>query len=250
MPNENNKQDGIAIWNKVMAVAMSFPGVKIDREAFLRKELAIYCTNDQLQEAISTSPCAVLPTTTIDKVAKSCINHHTKRAVALSAIAGIPGGIAIIGAIPTDLAQYYYHSFVLSQKLAYLYGWPDLCDENGNITDDTCNMLTLLVGIMLGAAAANQAIQKAAEGLAGQVAKRLPRMALTKGVIYPLVKQVAKWIGINLTKGTFARGVAKLVPIFGGLASGALTYAMFHPGAKRLQRTLKDKMHLLKANNP
>lgn len=249
MTNNVIKADDANLWNKVMSRVLSMPGVKVDRDAFLKKELAIYCTKEQLEKVITVSPVAVLPKRLIDKVAKSCINSHTAKAVALSAIAGIPGGWGMAGTVPVDLAQYYFHSFVLSQKLAYLYGWPDFYDENGNITDDTCNMLTLFIGVMMGVAVANQAIHKIAEGLAGQVVKRLPRMTLTKTVIYPLVKQVAKWIGVNLTKSTFAKSLGKIIPILGGGISGTLTYITFHPSAKRLQRVLQDKMSLLKVNN-
>ena len=31
--------------------------------------------------------------------------------------------------IPADLAQDFWHAIVLSQKLAYLYGWPDLLED-------------------------------------------------------------------------------------------------------------------------
>ena len=91
-----------------------------------------------------------------------------------------------------DMAKYYWHTFVLAQKLAYLYGIPDLRDEEGNLSETSQDMLTLFVGVMMGAAAANNVIKAFAE----QVVKRLPRQALTKTVYYPIIKQVAKWIGI------------------------------------------------------
>ena len=35
----------------------------------------------------------------------------------------------MVGTVPADLAQFYWHTLVLAQKLAYLYGWPDLSDK-------------------------------------------------------------------------------------------------------------------------
>ena len=70
----------------------------------------------------------------------------------------------------------------------------------------------------------------------------MPRYALTRTFLYPIVKQVAKWIGINLTKQSFARGLSKVVPIIGGFVSGILTYVTFKPQAKKLKRVLRDEM--------
>jgi hypothetical protein len=64
--------------------------------------------------------------------------------------------------------------------------------------------------------------------------KKLSAMALTKTAIYPMVKQIAMMLGIQLTKQTFAKGVGKIIPILGGLISGGLTAAVFLPSANKL----------------
>lgn len=69
---------------------------------------------------------------------------------------------------------------------------------------------------------------------------------MTKTVIYPIVKQVAKWIGVKLTKESFAKGLGKVIPIIGAAISGGLTYATFKPGAKRLQKVLKESAETMK----
>ena len=51
---------------------------------------------------------------------------------------------------------------------------------------------------------------------------------------------MAKWIGIKLTKESFAKGLGKVVPFLGGVISGGLTYATFKPGAKKLKKTLHE----------
>ena len=109
-------------------------------------------------------------------------------------------------------------------------------------------MLTIFVGVMGGVAAANKVIQEIAEQVQKEVLRRLPRYALTKGVLYPLIKQIAKWVGINLTKQSFSRGVSKLVPIIGGVVSGGLTYVTFKPQSKKLKEQLRSKMLLAYEN--
>ena len=126
--------------------------------------------------------------------------------------AGLPGRLAMAGTIPADMAQFYWHALVMAQKLAYLYGWPDLL-ENGEVDEQTELYLTLLVGTMLGAVVANEALAELARRFAVQTVRRLPRQALTKTWYYPIVKQVGKWIGISVTNRGFAGGVSKVVPV-------------------------------------
>ena len=224
-----------------MSVAMSVPGVKVNRKEFLVAALSKLCSLEQLKQiSDGKRPADYLSIETIDRLADSYINSHTTKVTALSAAAGLPGGLSMAATIPADLAQYYYHVFVLSQKMAYLYGFPDLTDEDGVLTEEAKNVMTLFAGAMMGVGIANEAIQKIAENLAKEIVKRLPKYALTKTVIYPIVKQVAKWIGIKLTKDSFAKGLGKIVPILGGVISGGLTYVTFKPGAKKLKKTLHD----------
>ena len=241
-------EKGIELWKKVLTTAMQLPGVKVNRDSFLKKELTIYCTDIQLAELLEKGTVGVIPIEILDKIASESISYHVKLVTASSTALGIPGGFAMVGTIPSDLAQYYYHVFALAQKLAYIYGYPDLCDENGNFTEDAAEMLTIFVGVMGGVAAANKVIQEIAEQVQKEVLRRLPRYALTKGVLYPLVKQIAKWVGINLTKQSFSRGVSKLVPIVGGIVSGGLTYVTFKPQSKKLKEQLRSKMLLAYEN--
>lgn len=239
----------VTIWNKVMSTALAMPGVKVDRDEFLKKELSLYCSPEDLNKAVSIRPIAGVSKAVIDKIANSCIGSHTTKVTAISTIAGMPGGLVIAATIPADMAQYYWHVFVLAQKLAYLYGFPDLRDKDGNLTDTATDMLTVFVGVMMGASAANNAIRGLAKEFAKQVVKRLPQKALTKTVYYPIIKQVAKWIGVKLTKDSFAKGLGKAIPVLGGVISGGLTLATFRPSAKRLQHKLQEQMDLLGANS-
>lgn len=97
----------------------------------------------------------------------------------------------------------------------------------------------MLVGAMMGAQLAQRGLAELAERLAIQVANRLPRQALTKYAVYNIAKQVARWIGISLTKRTFAGAVSKAVPIVGGVLSAGVTASMMWPMAKKLKNHLK-----------
>lgn len=250
MANEN------VIWNKILATILKMPGVRVDRIGFLRKELRPYCNQSRLQMLGSVRPYTVVSEGVIDKLAKQCISRHTTLATAASTVAGLPGGLAMAATIPGDLTQYYYHVFVISQKLAYLYGYPDFWEsapvsetgEEDDNRDELSNMaidlITIFMGVMMGAPVADKGISELSKAVAESAVTRLPRVALTKAAIYPIVAQVTKMIGMKLSKDSFAKGVGKFIPIAGGLFSGGLTLFTFRRGANRLRRQLAAQRHL------
>lgn len=220
--------------------AAKLPGVRIDREAYLRKTLARRCTEDEVRIAVAETPSAAgISLEILDKAANESIRFETTKASAFSAAAGIPGVFAMPATVPADLAQYVAHMLRVSQKLAYLYSWPDLFENHADDIDDaTMGVLTLFFGVMFGARSANVAVGKVAGMMAENVAKKLPQKALTQGVVYPVVKKVAGYIGAEMTKQTFAKGVSKAIPLVGAAVSGGLTFATYRPMAKRLQKHL------------
>lgn len=234
----------IVIWNKILASVLKMPGVKVHRVEFLMEALRPYCMEQKLAMLTSVRPYTIASDTDIDKAAATCINHHTVLATTASTIAGLPGGLAMAATIPSDLVQYYFHVFVLSQKLAYLYGFPDFCDEEGRLSDAASDLLTIFMGSMMGVHVADQGISEMAKGVAKSTVGRLPRVAITKAAVYPVASQVAKMIGVKLTKDSFARSVGKFLPIAGGLFSGGITLFTFKSGTRRLQKRLKaQKTH-------
>ena len=232
--------EGIS-FEMVLKETASLPFVRVNRDSFLKTELAKYCPEHQVKKAIGSTPaCAGIEPALIHTIAKSCISYETNKVSALSFAAGIPGGLAIFGTIPADLAQYFGHIFRVVQKLIYLYGWQELFDSENNMDDETANLLTLFVGVMFGVSGAAAAITKIAESMAMKTSKDLARKALTQGIIYPIVKKVAAVLGQKMTKDIFAKGVSKIIPIVGGVLSGGLTYITFRPMSCRLQEYLSQ----------
>jgi hypothetical protein len=230
-----DSDSGLAAWNGILGAALKIPGARIDRSAFLRSALSPHAPSNIVEAAIERTPAkAGIPKDLIAKIAKSSIKWHRAGVSATSAIAGLPGGWWIAGTIPADLAQYFWHVLVVLQKLAYLHGWPSLLQDDKDIDDETKLVLTLFVGVMLGAQGATNGVSKLATAIGSEVTKRLPRASLTKYAIYQIAKQVAKWIGVNLTKKKFAEFIGRAVPVVGGLIAGTVTWLAFGAGAQRL----------------
>ncbi|MFE7553949.1 hypothetical protein [Streptomyces gardneri] len=227
-------------FSAVLASAANLPGVRINREAYLRKALARHCSEDDIRRAIEETPAAAgIPLEVLDRAANDSIGYETAKASALSAAAGIPGFIAMPATVPADMAQYFGHMLRIAQKLAYLYSWPDLFSGDGDGVDDaTKGVLTLFFGVMFGTQSANAAVGQIAAMMSKEVARKVPQKALTQGVVYPIVKKVAGYLGVQMTKQTFAKSVSKAIPVVGAVVSGGLTYATYRPMAKRLKKHL------------
>jgi hypothetical protein len=224
----------------ILRSAIGLPGVRINREGFLRKELSKHHDDDVVNKAIATNPAqAGLSVKNLDHIAKACITFETRKVSAISAAAGLPGGFAMAATIPADVAQFFGHVIRVLQKLAYLYGWQDMFKgDTVEIDDETANELTLFIGVMFGVSAANAALSKVAALAALNVPKKLMQQALTKGTIYPIVKKIASAVGIKMTKAVFTKGVGKIIPVVGAVASGGITYALFKPMSLRLKKYL------------
>ena len=235
--------NNIITWDNIMEKSLSLPGAKVYREEFLIEVFEPYYKEDSLSFK-EKSPLDLFDIKIIDQIAKDVTDKHLRNVTLISSAAGLPGGWGGFATIPADLAQFYWHTLVLAQKLGYIYGWADLLDDKKQITEGTKNILTLFIGVMMGANAANKAINELSKIASKEVAKRISQKALTKTSWYPIVKEVGKWIGVKISKEVAGRGISKLVPILGALTSGGLTYFSFKEMAVRLRNRLKQEIEI------
>jgi len=236
-----NVEDGkIEIWNRVLRSVLSLPGAYVNRAAYLKKELSKQFTEEMVQKAIETTPAkAGIPSSAIRSIAQSSIAWHRAGVSATSFTVGLPGGWWMAGTIPADLAQFFWHVAVILQKLAYLHGWPELFEKDSEPDDETLLIFSIFIGVMFGAGTASKLLGDLAERVGKQVLNRLPKQALTQWGIYNLSKQIAKWIGIRLTKQSFARILAKAIPVVSGFISGTVTWVSFSLMSRRLRKHLE-----------
>lgn len=223
--------------NKAIVLAAQMPLVKINREEFLAANFSRYFEPDEVNEIIETSPIrANVDKRILNKIARECISYEKYKVSLISAATGMGG---YVGAA-ADIPQYLAHALRISQKLAYVYGWPDIFDIEKNIDDETKNIILIFMGRMYGVGKTAEVLKTLAEGLATQLAKDISKKALTKTAWYPILKAVAKSVGVKITKDSLGKTVAKSVPVVSVLISGGMTLYNFDKGANRLYNTLKD----------
>lgn len=223
--------------------AVRIPGVRIDRDRYLREALdKVKATDDVIDRALASSPAAAgVPLGVLDFLADEAISYETNKSAALSFAAGIPGGFAMLGTIPADLMQYYAHALRIMQKLAYLYGWGELLPDGRETDDDTLGVLAVFFGVMLGVGGAAQSLTAFAR-VAAKTAyqNHATKRALMSITWYPVVKHSLRLIGINITKSTAAKGFSKLVPVIGGFVSSGLTFMALQSQSALLKEHLRE----------
>lgn len=229
----------------VIIMGLRIPGIRIDRTQFLQKEFHTRLPQEIIDDAIAYNPLhAKIPSELIDKIADEVIKYERNCVSGISTALGMPGGFAMAATIPADIAQYYGYMLRATQKLMYLYGFPaiDLEEKDQTFDSETMNTLILCLGVMYGTAGANNALKAMAKALANGVEKQLLKKALTKGTIYPIVRSIAKWFGVKMTKQVFAGFFKKAIPVVGGVIGGGITFATFKPCCDKLKTTLQNTM--------
>lgn len=237
--------DGSVGIHDMIIMGVRVPGVKIDRAQFLQNELMKNYPQKVIDEAIQSTPMrANIDPNDIDKIADEVIKLERYGVSGISAALGIPGGPAMVATIPADIAQNYGFMLRAAQKLLYLYGFPqlDFSEQGQKLDSETMNILILCLGVMYGVSGAGTVINKLALMLSKGVEKKLVQMALTKTAFYPMVKRIASWFGVRMTKQIFANAAGKSIPVAGAIFGGGLTYATFKPCCNRLKASLKDTM--------
>lgn len=237
--------DGEVGIEDVIIMGLKVPGIRIDRASFLQKELQTKFPQEVIDDAIAHNPLhAKIPSEVIDKIADEVIKYERACVSGISTALGMPGGVAMAATIPADIAQYYGYMLRATQKLMYLYGFPAIdVEEKGQTFDsETMNILIVCMGVMYGVAGANNALKAMAKALAAGVEKQLLRASLTKGTIYPIVKSVAKWFSVKMSKEIFAGAIKKAIPVVGGVIGGGITFISFKPCCDKLKASLQNTM--------
>lgn len=127
-----------------------------------------------IDDAVACNPLHVnIPSDVIDSIAGEVIKYERNCVSGISTALGMPGGVAMVASIPADIAQYYGYLLRATQKLMYLYGFPEIdTTEKGQTFDsETLNILIICMGVMYGAAGASNALKVMAKALASGVEK-------------------------------------------------------------------------------
>ncbi|TCI31522.1 bacteriochlorophyll 4-vinyl reductase [Exiguobacterium sp. SL-10] len=236
---------GSDLFEVLITNTVKLPGVKVDRKEFLAKSFSKHVPSALLAEIVEKGPIeANVSRALIRKVAKKNIMNQTMKSSSASFAAEFPGGIALAATIPADTAQFFGVALRLAQEIGYLHGYEDFWDEDELDVDRVNGDLILFLGVMFGVGGATATIKVLSSQLSKQALKQLPNKALMKTFYYPIIKKVSSFIGVKMTRNTFAKSVSKFIPIAGGVISGGLTYSSMSQMGNRLLDALEQSVEV------
>lgn len=227
----------------VIIKCMKIPGIKINREEFLRKEFGNKLSKEVVDKAIAENPMnAKIKPEFIDELANNVIKLERIQVSGISAALSAPGGLVGLATIPIDIAQNYGYLLRVLQKLLYLYGYPQLNFEyEGEFLDsESMGIVITCLGIMFGVGVANKLIHKLSPLLAEGLGKKFMNASANKILWYPALKKICKFFGCSLSKKVFEAVIKKSIPVIGFAIGGTITFFSFGPCCKKLQTQLKN----------
>ncbi|MBO4804704.1 MAG: hypothetical protein IK005_09370 [Paludibacteraceae bacterium] len=232
---------GISVWDSIMKATLLLPFAKIDKNTYLNTVLKRHLSPEDVKRALETAPTKVMGVKNISKLAQKEARKNVWYATLLSFITAIPTNWLMWPAIIIDLLQFQIHVFLISQKLLFLYGKYDI--EKESQVNEKANRLMLIVStIMIGKQKLSR-VAKSAAGMVGkQIVERYGTRLLSKFIIFNTLRQIAKWMGISLTKTMLIEGINMLIPIICAAISALVSYALISPMAKKLQSHLKQEL--------
>ena len=104
----------------VIAAAMKTPGIRVDREAFLREQ---FKDEDPvaMNNILAVGPVAAgFDRDKLRRKADGVILTTTLMSTGASFLAGLPGGLALAVTIPTDLLQFYGAALEKAPAVGYI----------------------------------------------------------------------------------------------------------------------------------
>ena len=226
-------------YNNILKSSFMLPMARVNRETFIQRLSTRELKGMNVQVALEKSPNSAYSQQAINKAAKKIIAKHALWVTLISAISAIPTGWMMIPFFIIDIIQFQIHVFAVSQKLLYLYEDEEKLTEYSS--DTATQLMILMTTIMIGKQQFTRMIKSATGVVTKQVIQRFTIKALTQFSILNIVRQVAKWFGIVLTKETLLEGIDVAIIIICAIISGLISLWLFKPMANNLMKYLKEE---------
>ncbi len=174
---------------KVISSAVQLPGVKVDRDEFLKEQFA--GSNVNIQDVITLGPVeAGISREDISGMVNKLIIKRTSQSSIASFAAGIPGGLAMAATIPLDVMQFFGMALKLAQEISYMYGAHDLWVD-GKIDDERVrSQLIMYCGVMFGVSGAVSGVRVLSTQIAKTTLKKITSKSTYKNILVSDCKTV------------------------------------------------------------
>jgi len=191
-------------------------------------------------------------------IADELISSEKKKLAMIGFATGLPGGVVgITAGTVVDLSAYIRTAFVLSQRVAHVYGvipnpYVDEIESDPELYFESAKeaiFKSVLIG--LGAGLGGKLVTEVSQTVAKNVAKTIVRKPIQEVAITQLAKQIGKVVGKNFTKQGISKVAGKAIPILGGVVGASINWAAMRMMGNRLINELSTEHQRLRAEfNP
>ncbi len=234
----------LSAWNSILKLGLKLPFSKVDKEGYLRHIFRKRVETDaQMETILAERPSSVLLEPQIEAIVSHEIRKHAFGVTFISFLCALPpDGWLMWLLIVVDFIQFQIFVFVILQKMLYIYGCRDLfMAEDASDKNKSMDLMMLIVSVVMIGKSQVMRMAKSAFGLAvKQVIQRFAVRLLTRMAVLNILRQLAKWFGIVLTKEMVISGLSLIVPLVCALISGLISLWLFMPMVKRLHRHLQE----------
>lgn len=231
---------GLALYNKAFENVLSIRAMHTyydDPDKFIDLMNAQYfhLSEADLAQAKLTSPFLVVGAERVTKVAHNRIRYHALHAAVATMLCALPTNWIMWPLMIVDMVYFQMQIFAISQELYILYKPKAEYAEMKFDYNTLANVAVKMQGTML-----KHKVAKQAKKGVGKVGKWLIKKSVRflRGPIQALMRQVLKWFGITMTKDIVETSINALMAIGCAMVAGLISYWLFVPMAKRLERDL------------
>lgn len=233
----------LSLWDSVLKMGLKLPFSRVDKERYLRRVFKSKVKNEEeMNLLIAEKPASLFSEEDIKKITTKEIWKHALCVTVLSTLCALPpDGWLMWLLIAVDFIQFQIFVFIILQKMLYLYGCRNLFEKKEESEDKSMEMMLLIISVVMIGKHQVVRLAKSAVGMAvKQVIQRFAVRLMTRMVILNLLRQLAKWFGIVLTKEMVVASLAVIIPVICAVISGLISLWLFMPMVKRLHNHLQE----------
>ncbi len=230
-------------WDAVLRMGMKLPFSRVDKERYLRRLFRSKVKNEEeMQLLITERPASLFSEEEISKITTKEIRKHALCVTILSILCALPpDGWLMWLLIVVDFVQFQIFVFVILQKMLYLHGCRNLFDKETHDENQSMTMMLLIISVVMIGKHQVVRLAKSAVGMAvKQVIQRFAVRLMTRMVVLNVLRQLAKWFGIVLTKEMVVASLSVVIPLVCAGISGLISLWLFMPMVKRLHGHLQE----------
>ncbi len=217
--------DGELDVQDIITLSLRINGVLVDRAEFLRETLTEIYPDDVVNSAISNTPqIAEIPLKKLNKIANKISKQKNKFLTGVVTRFVMPKKVSAIASIPTEITMYYAHVLYTIQKLMYLYGFPQIKNENesNELPSETITIFSICIGTMYEVDGASEALKTITSGISSGVDSENMKEILQSDECTKAMKNTNRWFAISIARGVLGSVAKKTVPVVGEIVGGVI----------------------------